>query len=161
MAHDTPAAQGTIPLFYRILFTWIDPLAALWTSWALLTDPDLITNTYIPRALSVRDPRHDFFPQQLGGAFFYIAASQAALLRYYPNDAGAWRLLNAGLLGFDAAVVYSLWCAMSAQGRLDPAGWRVEDYTTVVMTGIFAVSRAAIVAGVGLQQRAVGEVKRA
>ena len=158
MAHPTLA--GTIPLFYRILFLWIDPLAALWTSWALLTDPDLITNTYIPRATSVRDPRHDFFPQQLGGAFFYIAASQAALLRY-TSDPGAWRLLNAGLLGFDAVVVYSLWCAMSAQGRLDPAGWRVEDWTTVVMTGVFTVSRAAIVAGIGLRQRAGGEAKRA
>ncbi|KAL4932495.1 uncharacterized protein BDV17DRAFT_254558 [Aspergillus undulatus] len=86
---------------------------------------------------------------QLGAAYFFVASSQAILLRH-SNDIKVWKILNACWLGWDVILLYSLWDGLRMQGRLDPGAWRGEDLSAIVPTVFMAFARAAIVAGVGL-----------
>ena len=126
---------------------------------ANLTMPDTIMNSYIPHTVSVRNPQHDFLFHQMAAAFFYVATSQAVILRY-TNDDGVWRLMNASLLGWDVILSYSLWNALNVQGILSPAAWRAEDLSAIIPTAVISASRAAIVCGFGLRNTEDPEVKR-
>jgi hypothetical protein len=144
-------AQPTtkIPLFYRILFIWIDPLMAAWAAYACFASPDLLLNSYVPSSISVRNPMHDMLFHQIGGGFVNVVISQVFLLSY-TNDVNIWKIVHAGLLGADIAIAYGFFNAVSTQGRLDPAVWRMEDWVTIGNTILIGLSRAAVVVGLGM-----------
>jgi len=147
MAHS----PRTIPTFYRVFFIYLDPVMSLWAAYACFADPDLLLDSYVPKTISVRNPLHDALFHQLGGAFFYIAMSQAVLLSY-TNDVNIWKIVHGGLLGWDLAILYGIWNGLSVQGRLDPGVWRMEDWITVGSTLVIGLARAAVVAGIGLRK---------
>jgi hypothetical protein len=139
-----------IPLFYRIVLLWYEPIAAGLGIYLTLAAPDAYLNSFIPSTLAVRNPLHDMLFNQLGAAFFYVATSQAILLRY-TNDIGVWKILNGCLLGWDIILLYSFWNGLWMQGRLAPGNWRSEDLSALIPTMFMTVVRAAVVAGVGLR----------
>ncbi|KAI9792566.1 MAG: hypothetical protein M1816_002086 [Peltula sp. TS41687] len=153
MSRETTA----IPLFYRIFFTWIDPLNAIWAAYGHFFQPDMVLNAYIPD--SARNPPHDMLFQHLGGALLNIAFVDAVLLRY-TDDVRVWKIVQAGVLILDWVMIYSLWDALARQGRLQPAVWRLEDWGCVVMNGFITAVRSLFIAEVAFRRNAGAGVKR-
>ncbi len=141
---STPA----IPAFYRIFFTYIDPLVASWGAYMDFFTPDTVLNSFVPN--SARNPAHDMLFQQLGGGLLNIAFLSAVLLRY-TNDVKIWKIVQLGILIVDVVGLYSLWDGLGRQGRLDPRGWRGEDWGCVGITGFVTVLRMMFMAEVGFR----------
>ncbi len=149
------AMAPRIPLFYRVVLLWYEPISSGLGGWLALKAPDTYLNSFIPSTMTVRNPMHDMLFHQLGASYFFVATSQAILLRY-TNDLGVWKILNGCLLGWDVILLYGLWSGMQMQGRLDPAEWRFEDWSAVIPTVFMTVVRASIVAGLGLGKVKLG-----
>ncbi|KAL4937824.1 hypothetical protein BDV06DRAFT_202199 [Aspergillus oleicola] len=142
--------MARIPLFYRLILLWFEPISSGFGCYMNLFDKDMYLNSFIPPALATRDPTHNLLFNQLGAGFFVVATTQGVLLRY-TNDVNVWKMLNGCLLGWDFILLWSLWDGLSAQGRLDPSVWRADDLSAIVPTIFMTFVRAAVVAGVGLE----------
>ncbi|KKY29595.1 putative beta-mannosidase mnda [Diaporthe ampelina] len=127
--------KDRIPLFYRIFFTWVDPAISIPSIWAHFATPDFILDTYIPKAVSVRNPDHDMLFFHLAGSFMTIAVMSAVLLRY-TSDLGVWRIVQAGIVLYDFEILYSTWHFLRKPGRLAPAVWRSEDWGNLVFIAV-------------------------
>ncbi|KAH8882422.1 hypothetical protein GQ53DRAFT_458104 [Thozetella sp. PMI_491] len=138
-----------IPLIYRIVFKFYEPFSSAVGACTALFAHDVWLNNFIPSAMSVRNPQHDMLFNQVAAGFSHVAVSQA-LFFWSSNDVKSWKMLNGSLIVWDFILLYSYWAALSAQGRLDPTGWRSEDWTSVVITIFITLNRMAFVAGVGL-----------
>lgn len=112
--------------------------------------PDTVLTSFVPNA--VRNPRHDMLFQQLGGSLLNIAFIDAVLLRY-TADLVVWKIVQRAVLLVDVTGLYSLWAALSQQGRLNPAVWRGEDWGCVGITGLVTVVRILFIVEVGFRSR--------
>ncbi|KAL5344076.1 hypothetical protein BJX70DRAFT_393499 [Aspergillus crustosus] len=140
-----------IPVFYRAVLLWYDPIGALFGCYMNLFAKDTYLNSYIPPSLATRDPSHNMIFNQLAAGFFVVATSQAILLRY-TSDVNVWKILNGCLLGWDFILLWSLWNGLGVQGRLGPGSWRGEDLMAIMPTVFMTLVRGAIVAGIGLNE---------
>ncbi len=84
-----------------------------------------------------------------------ISFITAVLLRY-TSDLNVWRAVQASILLVDCSMLYGTWAAFRQQGRLDPAGWRPEDWACLGITGFVTVARILFLAGAGLGARRKG-----
>lgn len=140
-----------IPVVYRVLFLWIDPLMALFGGCipCLLT-PEAFADSYVPQHLSKLNPLYKVFLYQLAAMFFSVSWVQGVLLRY-TDDVNIWKLVNAGLLGYDFILLYASYYAFTSQRRANPATWRPADWFSVLTTVTICAIRASIVAGIGIE----------
>ncbi|KAI5365262.1 hypothetical protein Slin15195_G047980 [Septoria linicola] len=91
MAHP----QTTIPTFYRLFFTVLDPMIALHASYMMFFTPAVVTDAFVPAAISPYDPSQTFFQQQLGGALLMCAVLDIFLLRQ-TNEIWIWKVMQGG-----------------------------------------------------------------
>lgn len=140
--------RHTIPLYYRLLFIYVDPLMALSMVPICFFRPEKFAIPYV----SSYTPEPDMRFGILGGAFFHVAVTQALLLGYYTHDLRIWKTVNGGLVGWDIGYFYGFWNVMDAQGRLNPAGWVPDEWFLVCMTGAVMLSRLALIAEVGISR---------
>lgn len=126
--------------------------------WGCVADPAMFLNSFVPSSMAPYNPLHSAVFSSMGAAFFLAGSSQAILLRY-TSDIGVWKILNGCFLGWDFIFAHGIYSSLVAQGRLDPAGWRGEDWWGVVSVGFMTVVRAAIVLGVGLKPKDSKSVK--
>lgn len=148
-----------IPPFYRIFFTWIDPIIALHGAWTHFRDPDFILNAYIPREMSQRNPLHDMLMYNLGGGLLQIAIINGGLLRY-SSDINVWKIVQAAILAYDIVILCTLYVSLDQQGRLSPTIWRPEDWGCWAITLSVGLARTLFIAGAGLNQP-ITQVKNA
>lgn len=147
-----------MPAFYRIWFTWVDPIIAGHAVYMDFFTPDTVLNAFIPD--SPRNPAHDMLFHQMGGGMLHIAFVSAVLLRY-TSDVKVWRIVQGGILLVDLVGLGSLWHTLGRQGRRHPAGWRFEDWACVVILGFVTLLRLSFLAGLGFpRRRAAARVKR-
>ncbi|KAL4793037.1 hypothetical protein BDV19DRAFT_367252 [Aspergillus venezuelensis] len=98
--------MSQIPLFYRIILLWFEPIASGFGCYMNLFDKDAYLDSFIPPSLATREASHNMLFNQLGAGFFVVATTQGILLRY-TNDVNVWRLLNvcvSSRLGLDITV---------------------------------------------------------
>ncbi|KAH8884153.1 hypothetical protein GQ53DRAFT_846473 [Thozetella sp. PMI_491] len=153
-------APSHIPLFYHLIFLVWEPLSAVGGGLQLLTKPGDFLNTFVPPTVATPDPLQRIIFNELGAAYISIGAIQGLLLTC-TKDLRIWELLNICLLVcWDTILLYSYWCSLSAQGRLDWRDWRPEDWTVVLITVVVGATRLAFAAGIGLR-RARAHVKPA
>lgn len=142
-----PAAS--VPTFYRLAFTYFDPLVAFWASYMSFTDPDTIIAFFAPN--TTRDPNLDMFFQQTGGYTLALCFLQTVLLRA-TADVRIWKILQCATLIIDVAMLYSLCWGLNNQGRLGLGSWKGEDWGCVLVTLVPTVYRAAFVAELGFRR---------
>lgn len=143
--------SSPIPLFYRFIFLWYEPLSAAYGVYLTLVTPNVYLGHYFPDNSTTWNHEYDFWFGQMAAAFFYVATSQAILFRY-TNDIGVWKILNACLVGWDIILLYSYWIASNAQGRDSPLQWLPGEWTKWSLTFGLGLIRAAFVLGVGLKE---------
>ncbi|KAI7764638.1 hypothetical protein LZL87_003843 [Fusarium oxysporum] len=135
--------------FYRIWFTWVDPLTVLPTVYALIFTPEFILDGLIPLSMSAYNPDHAFLFHQLAALFAFVAIMLAVLLRI-SSDIKVWRVVIGGVLLIDIAILLSVFVSMKQQGRSELSMFRWQDWGNYLFTGWVAVVRALFLAGVGV-----------
>lgn len=141
---------STIPTFYWLFFIVLDPVIALWGMYMMFFTPAVVTDAFIPASVSPYNPLQTFFQHQLGGALSMCIILDLFLLRR-TNEIWIWKVQQAGQLVYDLALLYSIWYALSQQGRLSTSALRIEDWGNIAITGSCAVVRWLFCAGVGLR----------
>lgn len=89
----------------------------------------------------------------LVGFFLFLAFLQAVLLRARPNDLGVWKILQAGTILVDVAMVLAFTRALSNTGRIDTSTWRSEEWSNIGINSAVGIVRIAFVLGVGLDRK--------
>lgn len=138
----------TIPLFYTIFFTWLDPLICLWGAYMDFFLPTLVLSSHIPAPTP--DIGHSMILKQRGGGMLNFGIISAVLLRY-TYDPYIWSIVQIATFVVDVAYFLAVYEVLSAQGRLGVETWRAEDWGSVVITGIAGVARLAFLARVGFR----------
>jgi hypothetical protein len=144
-------SQKNIPLFYRIALLWYEPITSGLGAYLVLFQPDKYLNSFIPPSYASRNHTHDILLNQLAAAFVYVSLSQGVLLRY-TNDITIWKIVNGCFLGWDFILLYSIWFGLSAQGRLDFAEIRGDDWGVIGATLGVTLIRSALCLGVGFRK---------
>ena len=70
---------------------------------------------------------------QLGGAWLYLAFSEAFILRE-TDDIRMWKLHFIGLLLSDSMMFWSYYLAMGHEVFFNPMLWRLEDWGNIILT---------------------------
>ncbi|KAK2670744.1 hypothetical protein RAB80_013166 [Fusarium oxysporum f. sp. vasinfectum] len=127
--------------FYRIWFTWVDPLTVLPTVYALIFTPEFILDGLIPLSMSAYNPDQAFLFHQLAALYAFVAIMLAVLLRVSSNIK-VWRVVIGGVLLIDIAILLSVFVSMKQQGRSEFSMFRWQDWGNYLFTGWVAVVRA-------------------
>ncbi|KAF5698139.1 hypothetical protein FGLOB1_12277 [Fusarium globosum] len=117
---------GLLLRFYRIWFTWVDPLTVLPTVYALIFTPEFILDGLIPLSMSAYNPDQAFLFHQLAALFAFVAIMLAVLLRV-SSDIKVWRVVIGGVLLIDIAILMSVFVSMKQQGRSELSMFRWQD----------------------------------
>lgn len=142
-------AQSSIHSFYRVWFTWVDPLTLVPTVYAIIFMPEFMLDGLIPAEMSSVNPDQAFLFHQLAALYAFIAIISAGVLRASP-DLKVWRIVQAGILVVDLAIIASFYVSLEQQGRLELAKWRGQDWGNIGFTGTVAIIRSLFLAGVGV-----------
>ncbi|KAL1646705.1 hypothetical protein SLS61_007780 [Didymella pomorum] len=145
MSQSTPPARG-IPVFYRLFFTWLDPIICLWGAYLDFFAPRTVLSSHILN--DTPDIGHIMILKQRGGNMLNFGFISAFLLRY-TSDLKIWHIIEIGLLITDFAYFPAVFGAMNAQHRVLPETWRAEDWGSLVVTGFATLVRLAFCARVG------------
>ena len=140
-------SYARIPAFYRIFFTYIDPIICLWGASMDFFLPTLVLSSHIPSP-PTPDQGHIMILKQRGGGMLNFGIVSAVLLRY-TDDVNVWKIVQVACFVVDLAYYWSVWEVLGNQGRLNVATWRSEDWGSVVITGFAGAARLAFMMGVG------------
>ncbi|KAK1061150.1 hypothetical protein LTR12_004828 [Friedmanniomyces endolithicus] len=146
-------ASQRIPPFYRIFFTTVDPLIALTGFISALFFPNFLLSTYSPTATIPPAIETTQLLNILAGFYLSVVPLQIFLLRARPQDLTVWRALQFSVLIADVAVLGATATALSAQGRLQPSHWRLDEAGSVVVTAGVGLIRIAFLIGLGMGRR--------
>ena len=97
--------SGSIPSFYRVFFTIIDPLIAASGVVANILEPNTILRSYSP--VAVIPPRTDttVLLDTVAGFLSGTILLQTVLLRLRPSDIAVWKTLQMSILIVDLAML--------------------------------------------------------
>ncbi|KAI9152260.1 hypothetical protein HJFPF1_09489 [Paramyrothecium foliicola] len=153
---------------YEVTFLWIDPFLSLIgfvgafampqnliVSWVPATVPNPATADglpALPNPAAEHNGVYDVLVHELGGFCFVMLLLFGVLLRH-TRDPFVWRLVLGGVGFVDFVILWSTALQYRAQGRLDPATWRWEDWSSVVVTAYVGVVRLAYVLGFGVGKK--------
>ncbi|KAL8901077.1 MAG: hypothetical protein Q9192_000740 [Flavoplaca navasiana] len=142
-----------IALPYRILFLYIEPLAALFGTYTNLFQPEPYLLSLSPNAVysSLTYPIY----AQIAGHDLLFSWLQAVLLRS-TSSVKIWKIVLFGMLMCDVLHLYGSYVVLGAEGFFNPETWRWEEWITFVMTYGPGLLRAAFCLGIG-----VGKVPKA
>lgn len=110
--------------------------------------PNYSVNPVMPPATETR-----LMLDSLVGFYLLLAFLQVVLLRARPNDVGVWKILQAGTIFLDIAMVLAFARALDNTGRLDAGSWRSEEWCNIGITSAVGVVRGFFVLGVGMGGR--------
>jgi hypothetical protein len=148
MLQPQPLSRG-IPAFYRIFFTWIDPIICLWGAYMDFFDPRMVLSSHILN--DTPDIGHIMILKQRGGGMLNFGFISAVLLRY-TTDIKIWHIVEIANLIVDFAYFPAVFGALNAQMRVLPETWRAEDWGSLVITGFATLVRLSFLARVGFHE---------
>ena len=143
------SSARVIPLFYRVFFTWLDPIICLWGAYLDFFAPRTVLSSHILD--DTPDIGHIMILKQRGGNMLNFGFISAFLLRY-TSDPKIWHIVEIGLLITDFAYFPAVFGALNAQHRVLPETWRAEDWGSLVVTGVATLVRLAFCARVGFSE---------
>lgn len=149
------SAAARIPVFYRLVFLWIEPVSilvgavfahSLQSTYLTLTHPTSAPGSSVPVATSI-------VMTQLANLYLGLMILEASVLRA-TAESKVWRTFIIGLLVADVGHLYSV----------APAGswmywqywrWNAIDWGNVGFVYFLAVTRICMLLGVGFDNTAV------
>ena len=152
MSSSPSQSLHPIPLTYRILFTYIDPLFCLLGFGTHLFAPTTTMTGYSDYAITPPNPSTVFLLDNMAGFFAMFFILEGVMLRYVKDrDVAVWRCVQAGGVLVDVCMSVGAVKMLSAEGRLMNVGaWRGDDWKNLVGNVVFGVFRAGVALGIGL-----------
>ncbi|KAI1778443.1 hypothetical protein F4818DRAFT_406108 [Hypoxylon cercidicola] len=141
-----------IHVFYHFWFKWLDPLVLVPTVYALIFTPQVMLDALAPPPLSTYNPDQGFLLHQLAAMYAFIGIMLGGVLRV-SNEIKVWRVVIAGVLLIDIAMLGSMYASLKQQDRLSLEAMRGADWGSVLFTGLVTVIRIFFLAGVGVQDQ--------
>lgn len=138
-----------VPLLYRIIFTYVDPVVAFVTGYLILFHRDTILGTLSPLFL----PRHEVYDPllwQLAGGYWITSIMQGVMLRY-SNDLGVWKISNLAIMVMDLLIVGSMWEMRGPPHNL-ALSMSSKDWGNAIGAGSFAILRLAFLLDIGFKK---------
>jgi len=136
-----------IPLVYRILLLYIEPLFALNGAYLLMRKPEVYLHTF--SANLAYAPSTQIIFDQLGAVYMLFAFNQAVVLRV-AKDIRVWKAIILGILMCDSVHAWTGFKVMAADGNMNPVGWRPEDWVAILALFVPGAIRVAFLCGVGI-----------
>ena len=143
MSQETP-----LPLFYRIIFLYIEPLAV--TSGALQSffTPAKFIHFLQPTPIAVPKELQIVF-SYLSATYLLLAWMEAVVLRC-TSDQEVWKMIQLGIFLSDVFHLYASVVALGLDRFCDPRKWRVEDRINLGLIAGNGVVRLMFILGVGI-----------
>ena len=144
------ATPHPVPYYYRVVFTWIDPF---FCTVGLITHLFGIGDTlrgYSPSAAT--DPpaiETVHLLDSMAGFFAALGTLEAVLLRVRGRDPTVWRIVQGCFLLLDILMVWGAVRALTAEGRMDVAVWRGDDWRLLAGNAVAAILRLLCALGIG------------
>ncbi len=160
----SPAQQlrAQIPLVYRVMFLWIDPIAGFMGFLMGLFFTDDYFETMSPLATPLADnaPFQVVF-DQLAATYFLFAFITAVVLRT-TSELRVWKAVLLGILCCDSLHVYATGKALGGLHTLVAPGlWRWQDWVNLLMLYVPACLRMAFFLEIGFARSIAAGKKRA
>ncbi|KAK3197307.1 hypothetical protein GRF29_1536g1357842 [Pseudopithomyces chartarum] len=143
------AFLSRIPLAYRALLLYVEPLMAFNGSILCIFFPRLFLHTFSPY-LSYHADNQIIF-NQLAATYVLFAFNQAVVLRV-ARDLRVWKTIVMGILLCDTIHLWAGFDVMYKDGTANPLVWRSEDWVAVLSLLVPMSLRGAFLAGVGVQE---------
>lgn len=147
------ATEQRFPLFYRVIFTFVDPFISLITGYLILFRRDetlaKLSPLFVPRAQA-----YDPLLWQLAGGYWITSIMQGWLLRR-SKDLAIWKIANFAVLVMDLLILGSIWEMRGPPHNL-AQGMSSGDWSHVFGAGIFALFRVAFILEIGFTKAAFG-----
>jgi disulfide bond formation protein DsbB len=134
--------------FYRIWFTWVDPIVLLATVFACISTPQDAVEMLIPASVSPYDPNLAVFVHQAAALYAFMGIMFAVLLRASP-DPKVWRIVQGATLFVDLSLIVMTLACLKQQGRSNLEDWRGIDFFNLLFTIWVAVIRVGFLACIG------------
>lgn len=139
-----------IHVFYHFWFKWLDPLVLAPTIYALIFTPEVMLDAFVPAPLSAYNADQGFLLHQLAAMFAFVAIMLGGALRV-SNEIKVWRVIIAGVLLIDMAILASVYVSLKQQDRLSLESMRPADWGNILFTGLVTAIRIFFLAGIGVQ----------
>lgn len=155
-ANSPSTTPSPIPLFYRIMFTYIDPMFCCMGAAMHLFDQQKTLIGYSPFATTVSTSMTKtttavpLLLENLAGFFLTLGVLEALLLRVKSNDVAVWRCVQASAFILDVAMVWTHSKALSVEGRWDVLQWRGDDWRNIAGNVAAGLPRLCCALGIGM-----------
>lgn len=150
------AFLSRIPLAYRALLLYVEPLMAFNGSLLCLFFPRLFLHTFSPYLAYHADDQIVY--NQLAATYVLFAFNQAVVLRV-ARDLRVWKAMVLGILLCDSIHLWAGFDVMYKDGTASPRAWRPEDWVAVLSLAVPMSLRVAFLAGVGVREEGHGKVQ--
>lgn len=141
--------MASVHRFYKIWFKWLDPLVLAPTVYTTIFKPEVMLDSFIPARLSSYNPDQGFLLHQIAALFSFVAIVEGGVLRA-TNDLKVWRVVNAGVLVVDLAMLASLYVSLKQQDRLSFEHMRGADWGNFAFTSLVTCIRLSFLSGLGV-----------
>lgn len=149
--------EHPIPLAYRIIFTWVEPIIILSGALQAFFDPATILTVGTPN-IKYNASLHPLFAQIAGG--WLVLAFHAAITLRCTRDVRIWRLVHLAIFMSDIIYTLSVLEDMGAPQFYKPWKWSSVNWLTMLLTVIPMAIRVLFLLGVGLGEEANTKSKR-
>ncbi|EXJ75151.1 uncharacterized protein A1O5_01847 [Cladophialophora psammophila CBS 110553] len=152
-------ASPTIPTFYRVFFSTIDPLIALSGALTQVFAPATILTLYNPSSAAL--PPAIETTVLLDSTAGYLVSTmflQVVMLRARPADLTVWRCLQGSILIQDLAIIGAVVGALKTQHRLDWGLVTAKEWSNLAILAGVGALRVAFLLGIGVGGR--GKAKK-
>lgn len=147
-----------INAFYRIWFTWVDPLSLVLSVAACFLTPAAALEMLVPPSKMPYVPEQAAVIYQIGLLYSFLGIMFAVLLRASP-DIKVWRIVEGATLFVDLALIVLSFVSLEQQNRLAFEEWRNPEVFNLFFTVLVALIRAAYLVGVGGSDEKVIKLK--
>lgn len=144
------AATNPVPLFYQVVFTFVDPAFCVLGMYMHLSD---VSNTLSGYSPSFTDPptiETVHMLDTMAGFFAMLGLLEAILLRVRGRDTTVWRVVQGTASLIDVFMVYAVLKALRSEGRMDISVWRGDEWRLVAGNAGIGLIRIACALGVGM-----------
>lgn len=143
-------ASHPVPLFYRIVFTFIDPAFCFLGLAMHIFDRDQTMTGYSPAYTGPPSVALIHLLDSIAGFFALLGVLEAVLLRVRGRDVTVWRVVQGSASLLDWFMTYGAYRALQSEGRLDPSAWRGDDWRLLVGNLSAGLMRTACALGIGM-----------
>jgi len=139
----------SIPTFYRVFFTNIDPILSLSGVILNILSPTTILASYSPTYTDPPSIETILLLDNTAGFLAGFTLLQLYLLRN-KRDMVVWKAVQGSMLVVDVFMLGGFTRALRKQGRLGFANWRLEEWGNIGITAFVRFLRSAFILGVGM-----------